>query len=497
MKKFPVISPKTMYSLDEQTIKVQKITAEALLMRAGKALTLTLLKTLRFDSDSNHVLCLIGPGMNGGDALVMANELHQRGHTISLFLASKKLVKASQTMVEQLDQSIRVITDLESLKASLDNVQYVIDGLFGIGLNKMISAPYDKIIDTINEAKKYVISIDIPSGINGQSGLKMNQAIRADLTLIIGHYKTGNVLQDAKDYHGKKALVDIGLEPLDNHHQFLVHDGYFKHIQIERKHHSHKYDYGALLTIGGAHGMMGAPYLTAVSALRMGVGLSVTLYHHEDYHERFQLHPEIMAFRYHNIHDLSEHLIKKNAIVFGPGLGRNQPENTQILEFLLETSRPLVIDADGLFYFKKYINQSVTQPVILTPHMGEMARLFDLPVETIKANPLDYISKLTDKGYIVLLKGPTSILADKNEVLLSSFGTPALATPGSGDVLSGMIGALLARKLNPIEAVNFALYIHSQAGLTAGIKEGVESVLASDLIHWFPQILARFNRRKD
>ncbi len=497
MQKFPVVSPKTMYSLDAKTIKNQNITTEALLIRAGKALTKTLLKTLHFDSESTHILCLIGPGMNGGDALVMADELHQAGHTISLFLASKKVVKEAQPILQKLDQSIQVIQDIAILKASLDNVQYVIDGLFGIGLNKIITSPYDNVIEIINNANKYVISIDIPSGINGESGLKMNQAIRADLTLIIGHYKTGNVLQDAKDYHGKKALVDIGLEPLENHHQYLVHEGYFRHIHIERKHHSHKYDYGALLTIGGSHGMMGAPYLTALSALRMGAGLSVTLYHHEDYHARFQLHPEIMAFRYHNIHDLSEHLIKKNAVVFGPGLGRNQPENAQILGFLLETSRPLVIDADGLFYFKKYINQTVTQPVILTPHMGEMARLFDVSVDTIQAQPLAYISKLTEKGYIVLLKGPTSILADNNQVLLSSFGTPVLATPGSGDVLSGMIGALLARKITPIEAVNFALYIHSQAGLTAGIKEGVESVLASDLIHWFPQILSRFNRRRD
>ena len=497
MHDISVVSPSLMYHLDQLTIQNQNLTEAKLLERAGIALTNTLIETLKFNQKNNHFLCVIGPGLNGGDALIMARELSKIGHKTTIFVASKTVHKLSEILLKKLRKTHTVIEEFEMFNEHLDSAQYVIDGLFGIGLNKAVKEPFSSIIEVINQSNKYVISIDVPSGINGVSGLKMNHAVNADLTLVIGHFKTGNLLQDAPDYHGKKTRVDIGLEPLENSYQWVVHAGHFKHIKMTRRHNTHKYHYGALLTIGGAHGMMGAPYLSALAALRTGVGLSVVMHHHEDYHERFKNDPEIMAFKYFNIHDLSEHLIKKNAIVFGPGLGKNQPENEQILKFLLDTSRPLVIDADGLYYLKKYLNYPMNPQVILTPHMGEMAQLFDVTVDTVSADPMHYVKQLTDKGFTVLLKGPTSIIAHKHHVYFSSCATPALATAGSGDVLSGMIGALLARKIMPLDAVNFAVYLHGQVGITASIKEGVESVIASDLIRYLPTVLTRFNIGKD
>jgi len=495
MHKFPVLSVKAMHELDQKTLTHQQLTPLELLIRAGYQLTEALLKQLFLNPAEDKFLCVAGPGLNGGDAIVMADRLKTLGFEVRLFIINlASMHETSKRALASLHPDIQISSDLKTLKTWLVKSHFVIDGIFGIGLNKPVKGKYLEAIHLINARDAYLISIDIPSGIHGDNGLVLGAAIKAQRTLIVGHYKLGNVLQDAKDYQGIRTLVDIGLEPLINHKSYLVHEGYFKDLRVHRKHHTHKYDYGSVLTIGGAKGMMGAPYLASLSALKMGTGLSFTMHHKKDYQERFKLHPEIMAFPYETLDDLKAILPKQKAIVFGPGLGRHNDTNDTILKALLETTHPIIIDADGLFYLKPYLNQSPKKPIILTPHVGEMARLFEVHKEKVQDDPLYYIKKLTAKSYTVLLKGPTSILASKNKILLSAFGTPVLATAGSGDVLSGMIAALIAKGFDPFEALNFAVYIHSQAGYSAGLKLGVESVLASDIIHHIGAVLERFRK---
>jgi len=254
---------------------------------------------------------------------------------------------------------------------------------------------------------------------------------------------------------------------------------------------TNKYDYGSVLIIGGSVGFFGAPALSALAAYRSGSGLVTVMVQKKDYPFYQNLNPEVMVRPYENLHDLNEALIKKDAVLFGPGLQGDDSLNEDVLWLLLQKNIPLVIDASGLTTLKRLLDEDRRfDQVVVTPHIGEAKRLLDTE------EPLKEVERLTQKGMTVVFKGADVWIANRKELYVADRGNPGMATAGSGDVLAGIIVSYLGQKKLPIEAAQLGVYIHQSAGGLAKDEVGEESLMASDIIRYLPKAIQELKTKK-
>ncbi len=258
----------------------------------------------------------------------------------------------------------------------------------------------------------------------------------------------------------------------------------------KRPFHSHKYDYGSVLVVGGSVGMTGAPLMTAYSAMRTGSGLATIAIREGCLHLLNNIYPEIMIRPYGDRETFLDLLRKKDAIAFGPGLGRVDDVGT-ILSDLLESGAPLIIDADGIYHLKGLVNRvKYPQNVVITPHHGEMAAFLGKGSRQVVEDPVGAARQVVqDYGIHVVLKGATTYIANPEEIYYSRLGNPGMATAGSGDVLTGIITSLAGQGLTLLEACKQGVVIHSKAGNHAAQRYGEHSMMATDIIHSLPHIL--------
>lgn len=499
MKDFQIVNAQEMRQLDKLTLNEKNLQSYDLMEHAGRSIFYYLIKHKIF-TVSDTILIVSGIGNNGGDALICALAMFEKQlnpkvvivgdlHNQSLEnkLAIKKLEEENVTITYiQSEEDIEVFTSL------VDNTTIIIEGLFGIGLSSNVEGYFQTVISRINRSYAQVVSIDLPSGINADNGLVMNVAVKADHTLIIQNYKQGNLLNDALDYSGEMHLLDIGiLQTLFEEPQLLLREQYLKNKLTKRIKNSHKYHYGNVLTIGGSKGMMGAPLLSGISALKTGSGLSGVTYNEKYIHHINNIYPELMVNTFTGIEEIPSQVRKKSTIIFGPGLGKNDDVNLDILNYLLSTDIPLVIDADGIFYLKQLLKEySERKNIIITPHNQEMATFLGLPVEDIKKEPVLFAKNIAHTyNLTVVLKGACTIITNNEETYFSVHGNPGMATAGTGDVLSGVIGSLLGRGFLPMEAAKLGVLIHSKAGELATLKYGEESVTAKDVAYNIYKVL--------
>ncbi|MFW5893021.1 MAG: NAD(P)H-hydrate dehydratase [Bacillota bacterium] len=498
---YPVYTPKTMKQLDQTTMERQSITSYALMERAAKRLFDAALNHALVDDDAS-ILVLSGPGNNGGDATLLARHLFNRGHKVHV-LSVGEATKGSDENKKALDHVSKTVPhsriasrdDLSELPPLLKGADLIVDGLFGIGLSRHVTGVFHDIIDAVNLSGLKTISLDIPSGVNGKNGRIQGIAIHADATLVIGGYKSGNILADALDTHGETYLVDIGLEKdaVSTPYRFDLAAEFEKTIP-RRRHNTHKYDYGQVFVIGGSPDMPGAPHLSGLAALRSGAGL-VRLCVDEATKQAST--PNVHELTYHTYRKpeaLLERLKKVDAIVYGIGLGEIEGHEA-FLKALLETKIPMVIDADGLKVLKNVLKgfDKTLEHVIIVPHAGEFSRLTDTAKDALMLDPFDAVSTLAKStGMTVVLKGPATIVASGESVHLSQAKNPGLATAGSGDVLAGIAGSLLSRKVPPFYAARLAVAMHSLAARTALDETGEESLIASDIIAHLPRAIRQF-----
>jgi NAD(P)H-hydrate epimerase len=496
MKRNYVVSAIQMKELDYTTIEKKGITSFRLMKHAGTCLTEYILKENMIQKD-NQILIVAGTGNNGGDALVISSVLNHKGYNIEVVLVGSEEIQSEESKViwdeiKNTDIKYGNVTDIDSLDSVIHHfveADIIIDGLFGIGITRPIEGYRQGIISMINQSKASVISIDLPSGLNADNGLVYGSAVKAAHTLIVQHYKQGNILGDARDYSGTMHLVDVGIVSPTSNLKYLLPKNTIKGAISTRKHNTHKYDYGCVLTVGGSKGMMGAPILSAISALKTGSGLSRVLYH-DKYSQYIQNpYPTLMVDTYEDI--MEYNMAKVTAIVFGPGLGRNDTYNVELLEQLLETNIPVVIDADGIYYYKQ-IAKNILQnyETIITPHYGEMGMLLNLPSKTIASDPVKYAKEVAKEfGVTVLLKGTATIITNGEELCFSNYGNPGMATAGSGDVLSGVIGSLLGRGHDSLASCKVGVLIHCEAAEIAKEEVGEESLIATDIIECIHKVL--------
>ncbi len=449
-----------------------------------------------------RVVC--GKGNNAGDGVVAARHLHLAGYEVELLLlfGEDQLSRDAKVNLSRYE-GIRRRVEGERLKYSLGGSGVVIDAIFGTGFTGTPRAPIDAAIEAINESGAPIVACDIPSGVNANDGEVARVAVRADRTVSFDTAKVGHWVRPGKRFCGELVMVDIGIPPdaPPTPAHGLINPAVLA-LAPRRGPDSNKLSNGRVVVVGGSRGLSGAVCLAAEAAMRAGAGyvqmvvprglevifeaklteaMSIGVAGRDGYLDA-RAGPEIAA--------LCEGAA---AVVLGPGLGR--------AEWCLELARglveaigsPLVIDADALRALDGGLAglRRRDAPTVLTPHAGELGAILGLESAEVNARRLAAARDLVKRsGAICLLKGDDTIVACETTTAINRIAAPGLATAGSGDVLGGLIAALLARGMDPFAAACAGVVAHSRAGVAAaGAIGSAESVIAGDLIAALPKAL--------
>ena len=476
-----VLTSKEMKEFEEHTLKALKITEIELMNIAGEALAKDFLLRAHPQKGSS-ISVVAGIGNNGGDSLVMAIELKKLGFKPIVYVIGE-LSTTKDAFLHYFDLVGKVISitnkeELELHQQGIMKSEYIIDGLFGIGLSGDVEGYHSDLLDYVNTSKSTVYSVDLPSGIHPDNGLVLGKAIHANYTGVVGYWKMGNLMFDALDYHGDIEVLNIGIAQ-----KYLIKREFIdcKVNEIHkpsRKHNSNKYSNGLGVFIGGRKSMMGSIQMSAMSAMKCGLGITVILSNLKD-HNYTQFYPELII-QNHVGEEVFQLLDRAQVVVFGPGLGVHNEDYQKLLNYLLETDIPLLIDASGFTYLD--INKSYhNKYIVLTPHIGELAKMFGVQSSQVKEEPFKYINMLSENGFSIALKGPCAILTSKGKTGFIQARNPGLATAGTGDVLSGIIAAFLSRE-QAYDAMTSGVITHALAANFVREEYGEISLMASDII---------------
>lgn len=431
-----------------------------------------------------HTLIVAGNGNNAGDAYITARLIKQAGKKVTLCSADTDKAlqgdahKAQQLWLESGGQVNEFTDEL------LNSCDCVIDGLLGTGLNTNVRERYSTIIKAINTSGKPVLSIDIPSGIDANTGAILGEAIEATKTITFVGIKQGLTTGTGKQYCGQLILDDLGVSneftKLATPTAELVNIDSFEPLG-ERALNSHKGNHGKLLCVGGNEGTAGAIRLSSEAALRAGAGMVKVYTHPRSIMPVSIGRPELMV----TSDNLNKALKWASCVVLGPGLGQNewaQQTFDEVMHYCQENNTPLVIDADALNLLAKNASSYTLQQSVLTPHPGEASRLLSTHTADIEANRFASV-RMCARRYntTCILKGAGSLIDNAKNTWVCENGNAALAVGGSGDVLTGIIGALLAQGLSIDEASRYGVTLHARAGEIAAREQGQRGMLPSDL----------------
>jgi ADP-dependent NAD(P)H-hydrate dehydratase / NAD(P)H-hydrate epimerase len=496
----PVVTAAEMRALDRATMEEVGLDGFTLMETAGRAVADAALD-MRGGAASYRVAVVCGPGNNGGDGFVVARVLRSRGVDAVAYLAVERdamqgharqhldVLERSGGVLEMIDTP----TTFARHRDAIAGADLAVDGVFGIGLTRTVAGHFAAVIDAINRAHRR-LAIDIPSGLEANTGRTLGVAVDAHRTVTMGPLKIALVGAPGFARCGEVIAADIGIPPA------LVAAAGVRAGLVERADIArwlprpapldHKGTRGHVLVVGGAREMRGAGRLAAMAALRAGAGLC-TLAGDGDV-----LAPDAVMTRSFDDAPLATALEGKSAVVIGPGLGRSDAGVARVRD-VLAAGVPAVLDADALngLADQPSIIASAAGPIVITPHPGEAARLLATTTAAIEADRLAAARTLAALTHaVVVLKGARTIVCDgtaeDDYCSLHPTGGPALATGGSGDVLAGTIAAMLAQGLAAVDAARVAVYIHGCAGDELAQVHGTRGVISSDL----PDAIARVVR---
>jgi NAD(P)H-hydrate epimerase len=398
--------------------------------------------------------------------------------------------------------------DYIKVKRDLEKFDILVDGIFGTGLDAEVRGYYREVIDHLNTLQTPIVAIDIPSGLDADTGKPLGTAIRASLTITFGLPKIGHLIPPGLDYVGEVKVIDIGIpKRLVEEENIPIHllekEEIQRWLSIPRNPDTHKGDYGHLLVIAGSVGKTGAAAMACQAALRMGAGL-VTLAIPKSLNAIMEMKltevmteplPETpkqtLSLRaFSAIVRLCEN---KKAVIIGPGLGTFKETQSLVLKLVRTLDLPIILDADGL---TALATQPKTLPItnrslILTPHPGEMAKLIRSTVKEVLENRIGLSRNFSQSQHVhLILKGhPTLITTPKGEVFINPTGNPGMASGGTGDVLTGMIGGLVCQGFDILPSLQIAVYLHGMAGDEGAQEMGEKSLIATDVIEKIPALL--------
>jgi ADP-dependent NAD(P)H-hydrate dehydratase / NAD(P)H-hydrate epimerase len=499
-----------MRTADLRTIEDVGIPPIVLMEAAGRAVA-DLARDFLSDAqgDPIRIAIVAGSGNNGADALVAARYLMQLGYEPDLYMAAQgsecnELCRMQLEMMQGLGASISFLREQspEFFRSGLRAASLIIDGLLGTGASGPLAEPYRTWVNEINIASREVIAVDIPTGVDASSGAVPGPAVTATATVTMAAPKVGMLLYPAASYVGELWVAHIGIPPailadVGGRYHVMTKQQFFFWLP-RRSRQADKRSAGDVVVIGGSQQYVGAPVLAALGAQHAGAGY-VTISCPAAATPAISSHlieqvvapwPETddAATIVESLLDQTRHA---GAVVIGPGLGRAELTQDVVRRFLSQTSRPLVVDADALFALAGHTDVVTGKKAVLTPHNGEFARLLGEKAEAAIANRMkaadDFASSL---DVTLLLKGPRSIVATKEASYVNLTGNEVLATAGSGDVLSGIIGAMLAAGCSPRQSAAIGAYWHGTAADYLD-NQHKHSVVASeiarnlqDALHW-------------
>jgi len=501
-----------MRQLDRLAIELYGIPGVVLMENAGAQVARILWQEYP-DLQARRVAILCGRGNNGGDGFVIARYLHNSSVPVGVFTIGEPGdirgdARVHLNMLQRagmVPESVGTPESAKEIGARLVHYDVLIDALLGTGLKAEVGGMFQLIIAAMNAAGRPIVSVDIPSGLSADGGTLLGDHVRADLTVTMALPKLGLLLYPAAEYVGRLVVVDIGFPAALREHAMIhcqtLEDRAIAAQLQARRGDTHKGTYGHILLVAGSPGKTGAGALASMAALRTGAGLvSLALPHSLNAAMEAKL-TEVMTIPLPEAEpgvlggEATQRIIKalegKSALVLGPGIGTRPETVRSVHEVLRQVRIPTVLDADGLNALPADPEGigDIHASLVLTPHPGELARLRRTTTAAIQANRLRAAQETANAWKaVVVLKGAHTVIAEPEGTLyINLTGNPGMATAGTGDVLSGMVGALLGQGYAPSVAARVAVYAHGLAGDLAAAAAGQRSLIAGDLVETLSQ----------
>jgi ADP-dependent NAD(P)H-hydrate dehydratase / NAD(P)H-hydrate epimerase len=496
----PVLDADEMRAVDAWAIRDRGVPSLDLMEAAGRAVARTAAEL----ADAGRIVVVCGKGNNGGDGLVAARHLAETGFEVDALLLwpAGGLSEDATANLERFPAAREVAA--EEIGAALDGAAVVVDAIFGTGFAGEPRDPAATAIDAMNTSGAAVLAVDIASGVNASNGEIEGAAVRAAATVTLHAPKLGHWIAPGKTHTGVLDVAPIGVpDGAPGQAKAGLTDRAALALAPPRGAGSTKFSSGQVVVVGGSRGLTGAVCMSASAAIRSGAGYA-TVAVPSELEQIFEVKlTEVMsvgcASREGSLRRAASEQIlavceKAAAVVLGPGIGRDDGTKDLVRALAGRLEAPVVLDADGLNAHAGRLGALSERraPIVLTPHEGELGRLLEIDSEQVKAQRLERAREAAEaSGGIVVLKGDDTIVTDGERVAINRGGSPALATAGTGDVLSGMIAALISRGMEAFAAASAAVLAHSRAGSEAARRVGApESVIAGDVIEAIPAGLA-------
>jgi NAD(P)H-hydrate epimerase len=453
----------------------------------------------RFDPKKAKVMIFAGIGGNGGDGFVAARHLASRDFNTTVVLIGtpdeikNPTAKTNWDALSKMTRSVRVQISPDSKLIPDPKGEVIIDALLGTGSSGPLRTPILEAVEKINQMKSFLVAVDCPTGLNADSGSVENAAVKADMTITLHRAKSG--LIKARKYVGELVEVSIGIPP---EAELFAGPGDLYLAAYRRKKTSHKGDNGRLLVVGGSETFIGAPALVATAALRTGIDLAYVATPEKVAHDISSMSPDLITIKLEGknlssraLSAIEAALSKVDAVVIGPGLGleKETVDAVEKIVCMVEDRRiPMLLDADGLKAFAN-VKRRLKVPLVCTPHMKEYEMLAGTSPPGDIMTKAEHVRKEARKlGAVILLKGPVDIISDGVSVKFNFTGNPGMTVGGTGDTLSGIVGAFLSQGTEPFKAATAGAFVNGVAGDLVAAEKGYHLV-ASDIVEKIPKAI--------
>ena len=498
-----VASVGEMRSMDRYAIENLGISEEILMENAGHVSSLVLRNEIGIKGKRIAVVC--GTGNNGGDGFVVARNIHANGGTALVFIVGdaerfQGAAKRNLDILRKFPLELRPVESVAAIRSDILHSHGIVDALFGTGLDREVGGVQAEVIQLINDSGKSILSLDIPSGVSGDTGEIMGSAVKADWTITYGLPKIGNLLYPGYGLCGKLFVTHITFPPaLHSNPDISVETNDYIALPPREKT-AHKGQMGDVLFVAGAANYFGAPYFSALSHLRGGGGyarlaspqsvIPVIAAKGSEIVFFPQMETDAGSIAPENRDRLFALSEKVDMVVLGPGLSLDDRTQQLVRELAASIGKPLLIDGDGITAVAQSVEiiKERKTGTVLTPHVGEMARITNRSAREIERNRISLLKEAARSwNALIVLKGPHSLIGTPDgRVFINLSGNPGMATAGSGDVLTGTITAMVGLGLSLEEAVRKGVFLHGTAGDLAAADKGEDGMTAQDVLDFLP-----------
>lgn len=502
-----ITTAKEIAGMDKTAIQNFNIPGIILMENAGRGITETALRMLG-SMQNKTVLFFCGPGNNGGDGFVVARHCLNRGANIQVFVSvpKEKMSGDARTNLDILE-NMHKVHFIDRVPDSLPAADLIVDALLGTGTKGALRGLIAKLAEIINSGQAPVLSIDIPTGVNTDTGQVEGPAVHADVTATMALLKRGLLFSPGREHAGRVEIIDISMPPQiiksrdTGVHQFEPAD--IRHALPYRTPDTYKNKCGTVAVIAGSTGMTGAAILSSLSTLRSGAGMTFLICPGQINSVLETNLTEIITLPMDDAHlgylhsscidELMTEIKNKDVLALGPGLGQHK-ETAELVHQLLDTQdKPLVLDADGLNVCAQHTDmiKRYKGDLVITPHPGELSRLLQKPVSELVKDRIKTVRQTAaDLQCTVVLKGAPAVISSiDGQVIINSSGNSGMATAGSGDVLTGVISGFMAQGLTADKAAKLGVYIHGLAGDIAAQLTGKAGMTATDIMNNISQAI--------